>query len=57
MPNLGLDESFKAMNWTDPTVTVFDGLSHNLHSSVQYVLSKCGINIFDSLETMHFSAT
>ena len=27
---------------------------HNLHSSLQFVLSKFGFNIFDSLETMRF---
>ena len=54
-----------------PTVTLFDGLfltwssikysdvkfRQNLHQSLQLVLSKYGINIFDSLETMRFTGT
>ena len=61
---LGLAESF--IIWTDPTVTFFEGVFlevydirwyQNLHSNLKFVLSKFEIDIFDSLETMRFSAT
>ena len=54
---------------TDPTIMFFEayfsksikdgGLKcrQNFHSSLLLVLSKSGINIFDSLEIMRFSAT
>ena len=30
---------------------------HNLHSGFEFVLSKCGVDNFDSLENIRFSAT
>ena len=70
MTILRIAESFKTMNWIDPTIKLFDGLflgndikkgtlkfCYNLHSSLQFVFSKFGIDIFDSLETIRFSAT
>ena len=57
MTILRLAKSFKTMNWPDPTVTFFDGLFigkckrlHNLHSNLQFVLSKSVIDIFDNWE-------
>ena len=55
-----LAESFKTVNRPDPTVTFFDGglffsksikdrdlkFQHNLHSSLQFILIKLGIDIF-----------
>ena len=53
----------------DPTVTLFDSLLfgkyksidvkffHNLYSSLQFILSKYGIDIFDRFKIMRFSAT
>ena len=61
MTIFGLAESFKTINRPGPTVTLFDGLflgkSRNHHTSHQFVLSKFGIDIFDSLKTIRFSAT
>ena len=69
MTILWLAESFKTMNWPDPTVTPFDGLFlgkykyreskfwRNLHLSLQFVILKFEIDICDSLETMRFSKT
>ena len=55
----GLAESLKTMIWPNPTkpwpnVTLIDGL---FLGSRAFVLSKLAINIFNSLETMHFSET
>ena len=69
MTILELAKSFETLNGPDRTVTLFDGLFsesitdrdvkilHNLHSSLQLVLSKFGIDIFYSFETVRFSAS
>ena len=62
MTILGLAESFKMMNRSDlnrPRDYEREGceiLTH-LHSNLQFMLLKFGIDIFNRLETMHFSAT
>ena len=64
---LGLAESFKTMNRPDSkrSLTVYFSESiqdseikfwHNFYSSLQFVLFKFGILIFDNLETIRFSA-
>ena len=69
MTILGLAESFKMMSWPGATLrsltanipkSIKDSYAkflHNLHSSLQFALFKFGNDIFDSLETMLFSAT
>ena len=64
MTILELAESFKMMNRPGPTVTLFTDYFlktikykdvkfwRNLHSSLQFVLSKCGIYMSDSFKTM-----
>jgi len=66
-----LAESFKIMNQPDPPrpwrylTTYFlenieersETFQHNIDSSVQFVLYKFRIDIFDSLETLLFSAS
>ena len=59
MTILELAESFETMNRPDPeSIKNMDvQFGHNLYSSLQFVLSKFWIDIFDNLETICFSAT
>ena len=71
MTILGLAESFKtiirpdpARTWRSLTAYFSESIKDrevkfvlNLHSNLEFVLSKFGIDIFDSLETMRFSET
>ena len=65
MTILGLAESFKTMNPAQSKrfLTAYFSKTmkdknvkswHSLHSSLEFMLSKFGINIFDSLETTGF---
>ena len=49
----GVAETFKMMNRSGPSVKFVQ----KIHSSLQFVLSKFEIDIYDSLETMLLSAT
>ena len=62
MTILGLAKSFKTMNRPGPTITLLGAFFserikdkdvkflHNLYSSLQFMLSTFGINIFDSFD-------
>ena len=68
MTIFGSAESFNTINRSDPTVTLFDGLflkkyerdgrkicTQSLIKSIR-TIKKFGIDIFDSMVTMRFSA-
>ena len=54
---LGVAEPFLATYFSKSRKDNRVKFLHNLHSSVEFVLSKFGIDIFDSFETMRFSTT